>query len=73
MTAVVGQRHLELAVRLGADQIINYEVRDFTAIGQTFDIVFDAVGKTSWFACRPLLKPGGLYAATDLGPYWSNR
>ncbi len=72
VTAVVGTRHLELAASLGADRIINYEKEDFTAIGETFDLVFDAVGKTSWFACRALLKKNGIFAATDLGPGWSN-
>jgi len=72
VTAVVGQRHLALADQLGADRIINYEDEDFTEIGETFDLVLDAVGKTSWFACRKLLKLSGIFAATDLGPYWSN-
>lgn len=72
VTAVVGYRHLDLAARLGADSVVNYEEEDFTAIGRKFDLVFDAVGKTSWFACRPLLKKGGIFTATDLGPYWSN-
>ena len=72
VTAVVGSRHLELAERLGADRVVNYEQGDFTAIGDTFDLVLDAVGKTSWFACRPLLKKNGIFSATDLGPYWSN-
>ncbi len=72
VTAVVGTRHLDLANRLGADRIVNYEDEDFTAIGETFDLVFDAVGKTSWFACRGLLSQNGIFAATDLGPFWSN-
>ena len=72
VTAVVGTRHLDLAKRLGADRIINYEDEDFTEIGETFDLVFDAVGKTSWFACRKLLNQNGIFAATDLGPLWSN-
>ena len=72
VVAVVGTRHTELAKQLGADRVVNYEAEDFTKIGETFDLVMDAVGKTSWFACRPLIKPGGLYTATDLGPYWSN-
>ena len=72
VTAVVGTRHMELARCMGADRIVNYEQEDFTAIGETFDLVFDAVGKTSWSACRPLLKPGGIFTATDLGPCWSN-
>ena len=72
VTAVVGQRHLLLAERLGADRIINSEKEDFTQIGEAFDLVFDAVGKTSWFACRKLLNKNGIFTATDLGPYWSN-
>ena len=72
VTAVVGTRHMALAERLGADRIINYETRDFTAAQDRFDVVFDAVGKTSWFACRRLLTPDGMFAATDLGPGWSN-
>lgn len=72
VTAVVGHRHLDLARALGADRIVNYQAEDFTAIDETFDLVMDAVGRTSWFACRRLLKPGGIFAATDLGPMWSN-
>ena len=72
VTAVVGSRHMDLAKSLGADRVLNYEEQDFTAIGETFDLVFDAVGKTSWFSCRPLVKNGGKFAATDLGPFWSN-
>jgi NADPH:quinone reductase-like Zn-dependent oxidoreductase len=72
VAAVVGTRHLDLPETLGADRVINFESEDFTAIGQTFDLVFDAVGKTSFFRCRPLLKEGGIYAAADLGPGWSN-
>lgn len=72
VTAVVGSRHMDLAEQLGANRVVNYEEENFTTIGETFDLVFDAVGKTSWFACRPLLKKNGIYAATDLGPFWSN-
>lgn len=72
VTAVVGTRHVDLAAQLGADRVVNYEAEDFTAIGETFDLVLDAVGKTSWFACRPLLKENAIFAATDLGPGWSN-
>ncbi len=72
VVAVVGTRHLELAEHLGADRVVNYEEEDFTATEETFDLVFDAVGKTSFFKCRPLLRKGGIFAATDLGPGWSN-
>ena len=72
VVAVVGTRHLDLPQSLGADRVINYETEDFTDIGETFDVVFDAVGWTSYFQCRRLLKPTGIYSATDLGPLWSN-
>ncbi|WP_246832479.1 NAD(P)-dependent alcohol dehydrogenase [Thioclava sp. DLFJ4-1] len=72
VSAVVGTRHLELAQSLGADRVVNYETEDFTAIGERFDLVMDAVGKTSWRACRPLLTPDGVFTATDLGPGWSH-
>ena len=72
VVAVVGTRHLELARDLGADRVVNYETEDFTSIGETFDLVFDAVGKTSWRAVRPLLTKDGVFSATDLGPGWSN-
>ncbi len=72
VTAVVATRHLELAASLGADRVIDYTAEDFTQIGETFDSVLDAVGKTTYFRCRKLLKPGARFATTDLGPWWQN-
>ena len=72
VTAVVASQHLDLVKSLGADHMIDYTAQDFTRIGQTFDFVFDAVGKASYFRCRGLLKPGGSFAATDFGPHGQN-
>jgi NADPH:quinone reductase-like Zn-dependent oxidoreductase len=72
VTAVVATRHLELVKSLGADHTIDCTSEDFTRIGETFDFVVDAVGKTSFFRCRELLKPDGIFAATDLGPWGQN-
>lgn len=72
VTAVVATQHLDLVKSLGADRAVDYTAEDFTRIGESFDFVFDAVGKTSYFACRRLLKPGGTFAATDLGPWCQN-
>ncbi|HJL19005.1 MAG TPA: NAD(P)-dependent alcohol dehydrogenase [Sandaracinaceae bacterium LLY-WYZ-13_1] len=72
VTAVVATRHLDLAASLGAERVVDYTAEDFTAIGETFDYVFDAVGKTSYLACRGLLTPDGVFAATDLGPWGQN-
>lgn len=72
VTAVVSTPHLDLVRTLGADRAVDYTVEDFTQIGETFDFVFDAVGKTTFFRCRRLLKPEGVFAATDLGPWCQN-
>ena len=72
VTAVVATRQLELVKSLGADRVIDYTSQDYTRIGESFDFVVDAVGKTSFFRCRKLLKRGGIFAATDLGPWGQN-
>ncbi|MGH1361221.1 MAG: NAD(P)-dependent alcohol dehydrogenase [Burkholderiaceae bacterium] len=72
VTTVVSTRHLALADSLGADVVIDHTAQDFTRLDQRFDFVLDAVGKTTYFKCRSLLKPGGVYSATDLGPWWQN-
>jgi NADPH:quinone reductase-like Zn-dependent oxidoreductase len=68
VTAVVSTPHLDLARSLGADRVVDYTAEDFSKIGRKFDCVLDAVGKTTWFRCKPLLKPGAPFAATDMGP-----
>ena len=57
---------------LGADQVIDYTQTDFTRLDRSFDVVLDAVGKSTFGVCKRLLKPAGLYLSTDLGPYWQN-
>jgi len=69
VTAVVASRHLALVKSLGADRVIDYTKEDFTRIGETFDCLLDAVGKTTWLRCRRLLKPGAVFAGTDVGPW----
>lgn len=72
VTAVCATPHLELVEHLGADRVIDYTAEDFTAAGQVHDLVIDAVGKTSFARCRRLLKPGGVYVSSDLGPFGQN-
>jgi hypothetical protein len=69
VTAVVATRHLDLVKSLGADRAIDYTAEDFTRIGETFDFIFEAVGKASFFRCRKLLTPEGTFMATDIGPW----
>lgn len=72
VTAVCNTKNLELIKSLGADELIDYTKEDFTRCGEVFDYVFDAVGKSSYCQCRNLLKKGGLYFSTDLGPFMQN-
>jgi NADPH:quinone reductase-like Zn-dependent oxidoreductase len=67
VTAVCNTRNVELVKSLGADLVIDYTTEDFTAVGQTYDFVFDAVGKSSFGQCKPLLAKKGIYISTELG------
>jgi NADPH:quinone reductase-like Zn-dependent oxidoreductase len=49
--------------------VVDYTKEDFTRIGETFDGLLDAVGKTTYLRCRRLLKPHAIFAATDMGPW----
>src|SRR6059058_3045193 len=65
VTAVCNTKNLELVRSLGADRVIDYTQEDFTKNGETYDVIFDAVGKHSFRRGRGALKPGGMYIATD--------
>ena len=67
VTAVCGPKSVELVRSLGAGDVIDYTTEDFARNGRTYDIVFDAVGKTSFRRCRGLLTAGGTFVETDLG------
>jgi NADPH:quinone reductase-like Zn-dependent oxidoreductase len=67
ITAVCGTRNVELVRSLGADRVIDYTQEDFTKNGQTYNVIFDAVGKLSFRRCLGSLEPGGVYLPTD-GP-----
>ncbi|MGH2678235.1 MAG: NAD(P)-dependent alcohol dehydrogenase [Actinomycetota bacterium] len=72
VTAVCATDHVELVKGLGADRVIDYTAEDFTDDQQTYDVVLDAVGKSSFGRCKRLLKPGGIYLSSDLGPLSQN-
>jgi NADPH:quinone reductase-like Zn-dependent oxidoreductase len=72
VTAVCGPEHVELVKGLGADRVIDHTAEDFTRDRQRYDLVLDAVGRSSFGRCRRLLRPRGIYLSTDLGPLSQN-
>jgi len=72
ITAACNTANLEVVRSLGADRVIDYTQHDFTATSEPYDVIFDAVGKSSFRRCRRALKRGGLYLTTDLGYLWQN-
>lgn len=65
--AVCATKHIELVRGLGADIVIDYTREDFTKQGGPYSFIFDAVGKSSFGACKPLLTEGGIYCSTEFG------
>ena len=63
VTGVCSTANLELVKSLGADKVIDYTREDFTKSGQTYDAIFDAVGKSSRSGSKRSLKKKGLYLA----------
>jgi NADPH:quinone reductase-like Zn-dependent oxidoreductase len=72
VTAVCGPEHLDLVRELGAHRVVDRTTTDFTRDDRTYRAVVDAVGKSSFGACRRLLDPDGAYLSTDLGPGGQN-
>lgn len=72
VTAVCNTANVATVRSLGADEVIDYTQQDFTKNGQIYDVVFDAVGKKSFWRCKGSLPKGGAFVHTDLGFMWQN-
>jgi NADPH:quinone reductase-like Zn-dependent oxidoreductase len=64
VTGVCGPSNIELVKSLGADKVIDYSKEDFTKVGKSYDIIFDAVGKTSRSHSKGALKSKGVFLST---------
>lgn len=72
VTAVCRSQHADQVHSLGADEVIPYDKADFTQTNAVFDVVFDAVGKSTFGKCKNILTKDGLYISSELGPYVQN-
>ena len=68
VTAVGNTKNIDLMKSIGADKVIDYTNEDFTRSNEKYDFVFDAVGKSTFTKCKPLLINGGIYISSELGP-----
>ena len=64
VTGVCSTRNLDLVKAHGADTVIDYTREDFTRNVQCYDVIFDAIGKSSFSACQKALKSNGVYLTT---------
>jgi NADPH:quinone reductase-like Zn-dependent oxidoreductase len=67
VTAVCNTKNVALVKSLGADTVIDYQTQDYTKAENKFNFIFDAVGKSSFGKCKPLLTEKGIYISTELG------
>jgi NADPH:quinone reductase-like Zn-dependent oxidoreductase len=67
-SGVCSGRNALLVLSLGAARVFDYQNEDFTACGETWDVIFDTLGVSSFAACEASLAPGGIYMRTTGGP-----
>ncbi len=72
ITATCNTKNISLIQALGADKVYDYTQEDFTTDTSQYDFIFDAVGKSTFGKCKPLLKENGIYISSELGPYAQN-
>ena len=65
VTGVCSTVHVELVKSLGANRVVDYTREDFSQSGETYDIIFDTVGKSSWSRCKNSLTKNGRYLVTN--------
>ena len=72
VTVTCETNYIPVMELMGADKVIDYTKEDFTKLNDQFDFVFDAVGKSTFGKCKPIMKPNAIYVSSELGPYWQN-
>ncbi len=72
ITATCDTKNIGLIKSLGANIVYDYTKEDFLNSNDTYDFIFDAVGKSTFGKCKSLLKENGIYISSELGPYSQN-
>lgn len=72
LTVTSNSKNRDLMHSLGAGKIIDFTKEDFTKTDESFDYIFDSVGKSTFGACKPILKEKGIYISSELGPNAEN-
>ena len=67
VTAVCSTSNLDMVRTIGADDVVDYTKEDFTKNGLTYDVIFDAVGKTTFSLCKNSLAPKGIFLESGIG------
>ncbi|MEQ8677791.1 MAG: NAD(P)-dependent alcohol dehydrogenase [Aggregatilineales bacterium] len=68
VTGVSSTANVELVKSLGADHVIDYTKEDYSRSSETYDVIFDSVGKSSFSKAKRVLKEGGIYLTTVISP-----
>lgn len=66
VTGVCSGANVELVKSLGADRVIDYKTEDFTENGETYDLIYDTIGKSSFSKCKKILTAKGGYLSPVL-------
>lgn len=66
VSGVCSRGNTAMVKSLGADHVIDYAEVDFTRTGQTYDVIYDSVGRSSFSRCRKALSPRGVYLSPVL-------
>jgi NADPH:quinone reductase-like Zn-dependent oxidoreductase len=67
VTAVCSGTNVEMVKSLGADKVIDYTKEDFSKNPETYDLIFDVVGATTFDRCQNSLKPKGIFLPCIMG------
>ena len=70
--ATCREEHIPLIQALGVRKVFDYQKEDFTLSSKKYDLIFDSVEKSSYWHCRKVMNPKGIYISSELGDRGEN-